>query len=308
MDGVSAESRSKPSPDVILRRLYEVDEESARRELEEFNEWILDELYSSKDLMIAIDFTVIPYYGEENPALVSDSRLPGTNLGIKFAVLSVVEEGKTFTLKTRQVYPIESEVSVLGEMLDYAESLLDPTKVLLDRGFYSVKMIKELKSRSMGFIMPAKKTNLVKKACKKFKKGEAPSELDYTVSGSKGEENVRLLLTEKETKNGTEIHPFITNLDITPKEASENYSWRWRIETNIREFEKFKPQTTSQSMELRRLYFLFSVTLYNLWILTRNGSEHPRAREFKKWLEFELLALKVLEEYRDKVPPPPTFA
>ncbi|KXA93862.1 hypothetical protein AKJ65_05850 [candidate division MSBL1 archaeon SCGC-AAA259E19] len=57
--------------------MYEVDEESARRELEEFNEWILDELFSSKDLMTAIDFTVIPYYGEENPALVSDSRLPG---------------------------------------------------------------------------------------------------------------------------------------------------------------------------------------------------------------------------------------
>ncbi len=249
MDGVSAESRSKPSPDVILRRLYEVDEKSARRKLEEFNEWILDELYSSKDLMIAIDFTVIPYYGEENPMLVSDSRLEGTNLGIKFAVLSVIEEGKTFTLKTRQVNPVESEVSVLGEMLDYAEEVLNPDLVLLDRGFYSVEAIRELKSRRMGFIMPAKKTNPVKKACKNFKKGEAPSEQDYTVSGSKGEEGVRLLLTEKETKTERRSTPFITNLDITPEEASENYSWRWRIETNIRELEKFKPQTTSQSMD-----------------------------------------------------------
>ncbi|PTD94516.1 hypothetical protein C9439_02285 [archaeon SCG-AAA382B04] len=126
-------------------------------------------------------------------------------------------------------------------MLDYAEEVLNPDLVLLDRGFYSVEAIKELKSKSMDFIMPAKKTNLVKKACKKFKKGEAPSELDYTVSGAKGEEDVRLLLTEKETENGTGIHPFITDQDITPEEASENYSWRWRIETNIRELEKFKP-------------------------------------------------------------------
>ncbi|KXA92417.1 hypothetical protein AKJ64_03190 [candidate division MSBL1 archaeon SCGC-AAA259E17] len=308
MEGTSAESRSRPSPDVVLRRLYEVDEKSARRELEDFNEWIFGELFSSRELTIAVDFTVIPYYGEENPMLVSDSRLPGTNLGIKFAVLSVVEESKTLTLKTRQVNPIESEVSVLGEMLDYAEEVLNPSLVLLDRGFYSVEAIGELKSRSMGFIMPAKKTNPVKKTCKKFKKGEAPPEIGYTVSGAKGEEDVPLLLTEKETENGTEIHPFITNLEITPEEASENYSWRWRIETNIRELEKFKPQTTSQSMELRRLYFLFSVTLYNLWIITRNGSEHPRAREFKEWLEFELLAFKVLEEYMAEPPPPHTPA
>ncbi|KXA94097.1 hypothetical protein AKJ65_05405 [candidate division MSBL1 archaeon SCGC-AAA259E19] len=61
-------------------------------------------------------------------------------------------------------------------------------------------------------------------------------------------------------------------------------------------------------MELRRLYFLISVTLYNFWILARNGSEHPKAREFKKWLEFELLALKVLEEQNAKAPPPPISA
>ncbi|KXA91907.1 hypothetical protein AKJ63_00435 [candidate division MSBL1 archaeon SCGC-AAA259D18] len=39
IDGASAESRSRPSPDVVLRRLYQVDEKSARRELEDFNEW-----------------------------------------------------------------------------------------------------------------------------------------------------------------------------------------------------------------------------------------------------------------------------
>ncbi|KXB01138.1 hypothetical protein AKJ41_02540, partial [candidate division MSBL1 archaeon SCGC-AAA259O05] len=39
-----------------------------------------------------------------------------------------------------------------------------------------------------------------------------PEEESIAAEGSKGEENVRLLLTEKETKNGTEIHPFITNL------------------------------------------------------------------------------------------------
>ncbi len=308
MNEASAERQSKPSPDVILRRLHEVDEGNAREELEKLNEQILKNLPLPENPKIAIDFTTIPYYGEEDPELVSDSRLPGTKLGIKFAVLSVVEEGKTITLKARQVSPLESDASVLGDLLDYAENLVDPCLVLLDRGFYSVDAIGELKSRKMGFIMPAKKTSPVKKVCKDFERGKAPGETDHTISGSEGEEKVRLLLTERETENGTEVHPFITNLDIDPDEASENYGWRWRIETNIRELGKFKPFTTSQSMDLRRLYFLVSMTLYNLWILTRNGNERPRAHEFKKRLKHLLTVLRVLGKEKSRPPPVPILA
>ncbi len=94
MDGGSAERQSNPSPDVILRRLHEVDEGNAREELEELNEQILKNLPLPDNPKIAINFMIIPYYGGEDTMLVSDSRLPGTKLGIKFAVLSVVEEGK----------------------------------------------------------------------------------------------------------------------------------------------------------------------------------------------------------------------
>ncbi len=308
MNEASAEKHSKPSPDVILRRLHEVDEENAQEELEKLNEQILEELQLPENPKIAIDFTIIPYYGEDNPTLVSDSRLPGTKLGIKFAILSVVEEGKTITLKARQVSPFESNISVLKELLDYAQKLLDPSLVLLDRGFYSVDAVEELKSRKLGFIIPAKKTSPVRKACEKFEKGEIPAETDHTVSNSKKEEKVRLLFTERETENGKEIHPFITNLDISPDEASENYGWRWRIETNIRELEKFKPFTTSRSMELRRLYFIVSMTLYNLWILSRDGSERPRAHEFKKWLKRLLKVFRVFGGEKIRPPPVPTLA
>ncbi len=223
MNETSAEKHSKPSPDVILRRLHEVDEKKARKELEKLNEQILEELQLPDNPKIAIDFTIIPYYGEDNPTLVSDSRLPGTKLGIKFAILSDVEEGKTITLKARQVSPFESNVSVLGDLLDHAKSLLDSGLFLLDRGFYSVDAVKELKSRKLGFIMPAKNTSPVRKACEKFEKGEIPDETEHTVSNSKKEEKVQLLFTERETENGKEIHPFITNLDMDPDEISKNY-------------------------------------------------------------------------------------
>ncbi|KXB03580.1 hypothetical protein AKJ47_02010 [candidate division MSBL1 archaeon SCGC-AAA261G05] len=158
--------------------------------------------------------------------------------------MSVNEKGKTFTLRVRQVGPLESKISVLREMLDYAEKFFEPKVVLLDRGFFSVPVIRELKSRNRRFIMAAKRTSPIKKLIKEFERKKAPAEMGYIVRGEKGEEEVKLVFTERETEEGKEVHPFVTNLNVGPEEVSELYVCRWRIETNSREFRKFLPFTT----------------------------------------------------------------
>ncbi|KXA97450.1 hypothetical protein AKJ39_03300 [candidate division MSBL1 archaeon SCGC-AAA259J03] len=55
-------------------------QEKGREKVENLNELILETLFSPKELTIAIDFTTIPYYGEENPMLVSDSRQSGASI------------------------------------------------------------------------------------------------------------------------------------------------------------------------------------------------------------------------------------
>jgi putative transposase len=63
---------------------------------------------------------------------------------------------------------------------------------------------------------------------------------------------------------------FATNLDVEEKEAFELfdlYSKRWGIETSYRVKGEFKPKTTSKNYVVRLFYFLFSVCLYNLWVL-----------------------------------------
>ncbi|KXA97110.1 hypothetical protein AKJ37_03750, partial [candidate division MSBL1 archaeon SCGC-AAA259I09] len=82
----------------------------------------------------------------------------------------------------------------------------------------------------------------------------------------------------------------------------------WRIETNNREFGKFRPFTTSQSMKLRRLYFLIGMLLYNLWILKRGGGEFPRAYQFKNSLKIDLKVLEFLGEKERRPPPIPVLA
>ena len=64
---------------------------------------------------------------------------------------------------------------------------------------------------------------------------------------------------------------FITNLRI-PVQLTHHlynfYSKRWGIETSYRNLDHdFKAKTTSKNFHIRLFYFLFSVALYNLWVL-----------------------------------------
>ena len=64
---------------------------------------------------------------------------------------------------------------------------------------------------------------------------------------------------------------FITNTNIPEQLAPylfNFYSKRWGIETSYRQLDHdFLVRTTSKNFCLRLFYFLFSVCLYNLWIL-----------------------------------------
>ncbi|KXA94647.1 hypothetical protein AKJ65_03790, partial [candidate division MSBL1 archaeon SCGC-AAA259E19] len=68
-DKSSAERLSKPSPDVILRRLHQIDMGEAVQGIKALNEELLESLILCENPMIAIDFKTVAYYGEENPML-----------------------------------------------------------------------------------------------------------------------------------------------------------------------------------------------------------------------------------------------
>ena len=284
----SAEACSKPSPDRILDRLREVDERSFNEMIWELNTGLLERLSLPQKVTLAIDFKTFPYYGTEQSSLVSDSRLPGTKLGIRFATLSIVEYGRTFTLITKQVGPFTSKVKILREMLDSIEGLVEPRIILLDRGFFTVEVIKELISRKRPFLMPAKRTAPIKKLSKAFEGGKIPPGVGYTIRSFGDSAQVRLLFVRKKTKGGWKTFAFVSNIAFKPETAAELYRRRWRIETNNREIEKFRARTTSRSLKLRRMYYSLAALLYNLWVVLRQILSRLRSREFKVLLYFRL--------------------
>ena len=49
---------------------------------------------------------------------------------------------------------------------------------------------------------------------------------------------------------------------------AESFRRRWGIETSYRVEDDFKPKTTSTKPAVRLYYFLFSVCVYNIWVIT----------------------------------------
>ena len=289
----------------MLRRLHQVDEETFDLVFNDLNTRLLRKLHPRWRVVTALDYRTLPFYGIEQPVLVSSSRLPGTTLGMEFATISIVEAGRTFTLEVKQVGPFAPKAKVLLELLEAVKGLVKPKILLLDRAFFSVEVINALKSKKKHFLMPAKRTAPIKRLCKDFERGEIPPIVDYTVKSFEDRVQVKLIFVRKKTEERWKTHVFVSDVALEPEVASELYRCRWRIETNNREIDKFRARTTSRSMELRRIYYSLAALLYNLWIVMRNVLGGLRSYEYKRILSVQLNAtvLSVTSECGPGPPP-----
>ncbi len=109
---------------------------------------------------LAIDLHLIPYYGapEETvlPYLYRSQAKAGTTTFFAYATVYVIRRHQRVMLAIHAIARGETLVATLTYLL----SRLDPLRVkverlYLDRGFYSVPVIRWLQALRMPFIMPA---------------------------------------------------------------------------------------------------------------------------------------------------------
>jgi len=159
---------------------------------------------------------------------------------------------------------LDTKEDIVKELLENSPR---PSVLIMDRGFFKTEMIiKLLQSMDISFIMPAIRNERIKRMLNEFAKGNIPSVYEM---GS----TVYLIIARGQGKKPVDkFISFVTNIkfddperivDIIPEE------YRWGIETSYRIEDGFETKTTSSSFTLRVIYFMLSIILYNLWILTR---------------------------------------
>jgi hypothetical protein len=219
---------------------------------------------------VAIDFTEWYFYGDRSTTMVVGKEPDrGTTKCYKFATINIVESGKRFTMLALPVGPFDIKEEILRKLLNYVLERIKIQRVYIDRGFCDSSSIKVFNHLHLKYLMPATKISTVRSI---LEITPAPCVIkDFEMK----DVTFNLVIVEEEDNNGMTVkRAFATNEVYEENDVNLTerlfflYGKRWGIESSYRvKKHSYLPKTTSKNYLIRLFYFMFSVLLYNLWIL-----------------------------------------
>jgi putative transposase len=292
---------------------------------------------------IAIDLHLKPYHGRhqaDEDELVRGQAKSGTSHFHAYATAYLVLKGQRFTLALSYVRAGEKMPLVIKRLLRRCAQLeIKPGLVLLDRGFWSVGVIRYLKAAHYPFLMPViargKKANKPggpsgTMAYQYWRKGGFD---EYTLkeTGGKKGKTARVKIgvhvryrKGRRGKKGKERLAYAYWGWKPPglRQMSEVYRGRFGIETSYRQLNEAKAKTCSRSPAVRLLLVGLALLLRNVWVYLhhcvlstpRRGGRlynwgRLRFRAMLAWLQREAEKLfGVVEDAFSERPHPKEFA
>jgi Transposase DDE domain len=270
---------------------------------------------------LAIDLTLIPYHGKHfrdlNEIYRSQAK-SGTSHFHAYATAYVVRKGQRYTVALTGVQKGESLKDVVQRLLRQAARVGIRTRLLLlDRGFYSVAVVRYLQAARMPFLMPAvchgrspkqrggpsgsyvfrtwKKSGWSTYTLADAKKRTATVSICVKCRNYRGERN----------RHGRQalIYAYWGYRPSTPDSVFTTYRLRFGIETSYRQLHEGRIRTTTRRPEVRLLYVGIALVLRNLWVwlhYTILSRPHRGGRvillERLRWETLLLWLLHVAEE------------
>ncbi|KXA94080.1 hypothetical protein AKJ37_08010 [candidate division MSBL1 archaeon SCGC-AAA259I09] len=295
-----------PHPNTVF---YRVEKLSVGEILDQFNsameriiEVARDKGALEGELDLAIDLTDWRYYGDgDDPMVLRVKPKKGTTKAFVLATVYAIVDGQRFTLKAIPVSSLSDKDEILGDLLDYAKNIVDIGTLYVDRGFFTVDCIKAIKERGVKFLMPATKNDRVKR---EMEKGN-PRVVDFEYGvHRKNPVNFNLGIVENDDE---EVKTFATNHEVNEDELEklfDMYSLRWGIETSYRVKHQFRPKTRTKKYEPRIFLFLFSVCLYNLWVLVNFQVMKRFGEDSEIYMTAKTFTDKMIEALPQPEPPP----
>ena len=256
---------------------------------------------------LAIDLHLIPYYGKatavEGRYLYRSCAKAGTTRFFADATVYVIRAQQRVTLAVHAVPQGETLVATLTYLLSAIAPLRVKVKRLyLDRGFFSVPVIRWLQALNLPFLMPAVirgKTGGTRALCC----GAKSYRTTYTLNSQQyGSVACQMLVVCRYRKGHRQQHGvqhllYVTHrLPIEPHQAHQHYRDRFGIETSYRIKNHCRIRSTTKKPVLRLLCVALAFVLVNLWVyllwsyikVTQRGGRLilPQYFRLKTMLEF----------------------
>ena len=237
-----------------------------------------------RPLRLGVDLTLLPYYGQhslESREIYRSQAKRGTNSFFAYATAYLVLQGQRFTLAVTPVMRSECLKEVLQELLLLVSKAgLKPGLLLLDRGFYSVAVIRYLQRARRPFLMPVvchgRKADHPKgpSGSNVFKQEKKSGWFRHTLKDGKKDKatvwtcvkRARWVDRHGRRKSDTWVYAY---WGITPRRVDwvkETYRKRFGIETSYRQMNQCRIRTTKKKFNVRFLYVAIGLLLRNLWV------------------------------------------
>ena len=279
----SNELQGVPCSSYVLRQLTNnlQDIDQLEKELNKILISKLPKQLKRKKRQVAIDLVDIPYHGTtENDSDVRRSKAKsGTTHFFSYATAYVILNGNRYTLALVRVLAEDNMLDVLKKLMAALKIIGIKISVLLvDRAFYSVKVIRYLKTRQQAFIMPA-----VKKGKKANENGgptctqrlaaqKKSGRTRYTLTNSEGEKvsfDVVIVcrnLQKKKKKRKTLLYVTYLVNSNSLNWVRKTYRKRFGIESSYRQLNQARIKTTTRNPCLRLFFYALALILRNIWV------------------------------------------
>ena len=214
--------------------------------------------------IIGIDRTYLSRYDKNNPDLIKGRAKDGTTTFEAHLTGQLVNAGKRIVISDFSVKKGDKNTDFVPKIVDLYETASNrPALFVLDRGFYSVAMIKFLNETRHTYVLPCVNTSGIKKAIEGYKRGERARVSKYVIKNSKDQAECYIIIT-RDRNDPEKYRAFATN---DPKVDLEKYRSRWEIENGFKFTNKMRLRTHSRSTSCRMFMFQFPQMLLNLWTI-----------------------------------------
>lgn len=226
---------------------------------------------------LAIDLNLQPYYGtptpEEEPYIYRSQAKDGTCSFYAYATCYVICKGKRVTIALTPVRRDDTMVFLLTWLLDQAVRLgIRPKRLYLDRGFFSVPVIRWLQALGVPFEMPV----IIRGkqgGTRQLLHGGKSYKTRYTMkSQTYGAVTfevwvVCLYRNGKQGKHGREYLAFaVSQIQMGIRQVYQDYRRRFGIESTYRLKNTCRIKTTIKNPVGRLLFVGIAFLLIDLWV------------------------------------------
>ena len=287
--------------------------------LEKRLNWALTSSWSARlrrrRWQVAIDWHLIPYYGEalrSRNELYRYKRHKGTTHFHAYATACIVQDGQRYTLTLTWIRRHESMVTVLKRLLARIREMAVKIKVLLvDRAFFNIPVMALLQAEAIPFLMPVaisgrrpKKRNSrgAKRGLRWIKRQKA-GWYQHTMKNRQATVTFSVVVAYRSYYHRSQRRRRQQKLLFaawkvrgTPTEIRERYRQRFGIETSYRQLRQARIYTCTRQPHLRLIFVGVALLLRNLWVWIHATHLAKRRRQTLR-LRLELLRFKQLLEW-----------